>query len=447
MLDLLNLPGVRPVDLQNSQGVITIVAEVIESDLPVCPECGKPLYRHGHRKIAFADKPQQRQPVRLEIDRPRYRCDACRKTLTLDLPFLDERRRATRRLVDAIRERCLGTTFRGLAEQTGLAVNTIKNIAHDLIEELEKTVRYETPVMMGIDELNLAGGYRCIITNLATNSVFDILDERTKAHMKPFFHDLADREKVEWVCTDMWRLFKAFYGPYLPNARLVVDKFHVVRMASDALEEECKKHQSTLDRNERLKVKKSYRWLMMKRPSSLSPQEQEALMLVRKSIPLLAEAYDFKEAFHSIYDEPDTASAIRAFEAWENTLPDARLPKFHALARTVHNHSEDIFAYWDAPTRLTNAYIEGRNGLVKVANRMGRGYSYPFIRAKILYAKPARKVGSFLRSDEGGIPVTSTAPQSQIEYGPHIPTLVDLSDGGDLAWHSQVGESPVFSII
>lgn len=432
MLDLLNLPGIRPVDLQSSQGVITIVAEVIESDLPVCPECGKPLYRHGHRKIAFADTPQQMQPVRLEIDRPRYRCDACRKTLTLDLAFLDERRRATRRLVDTIRERCLGTTFRGLAEQTGLAVNTIKNIAQDLIDELDNTVRYETPVIMGIDELNLAGGYRCIITNLATNTLFDVLEERTKARMKPFFRDLADREKVEWVCTDMWRPFKESYGPYLPNARLVIDKFHVVRMASEALEEECTKHRATLDRDERLKVKKSIRWLTLKRPRSLSSQEQEALKLVRTGIPLLAEAYDLKEAFYGIYDESEKGSAMRAFEVWENRLPEGRFPKFHALARTVHNNYEDIFAYWDAPTRRTNAGTEGLNGLVKVANRMGRGYGYKIIRAKTLYAKHARRVGSLPRPSAGVAPVSTTAPQSQIEYGPHIPTLVELSDAGDL---------------
>jgi len=262
--------------------------------------------------------------------------------------------------------------------------------------------------------------------------VFNMLEERTKAHMKPFFRDLPDREKVEWVCTDMWRPFKESYGPYLPNARLVIDKFHVVRMASDALEEERKKHQATLDRNERLKVKKSIRWLTLKRPRSLSPQEQEALKLVRTGIPLLAEAYDFKEAFYGIYDEPDKASAMRAFEAWENTLPDGRFSKFHALARTVHNNYEDIFAYWDAPTRLTNAYTEGLNGLVKVANRMGRGYSYEIIRAKTLYAKHARKVGSLPRPGEGGAPVSTTAPRSQIEYGPHIPTLVELSDSGDL---------------
>ncbi len=88
MLDLLNLPGVRPVDLQSSQGVITITAEVIEATPSACPECSKPLYRHGHRRIEFADTPQQMQPVRLVIDRPRYRCESCGKTMTLDLPFL-----------------------------------------------------------------------------------------------------------------------------------------------------------------------------------------------------------------------------------------------------------------------------------------------------------------------------------------------------------------------
>ena len=72
--------------------------------------------------------------------------------ITPELTFLDERRRATKRLVDVIRERCLGMTFHSLAEQTGLAVNTIKNVAQDLIADLERTVHYETPVIMGIDE-------------------------------------------------------------------------------------------------------------------------------------------------------------------------------------------------------------------------------------------------------------------------------------------------------
>lgn len=433
MLDLLNLPGIRPIDLRSTHTGIVIVAEVTEATHPVCPECGKIPHRHGHRSIEFADTPQQMQPVRLVIDRPRYRCDVCGKTLTLDLPFLDERRRATRRLIDAIRARCLTSTFHDMAAQTGLAVNTVKNITQDLIEDLKATVHYETPVIMGIDELNLAGGYRCIITNLATNSVFEMLEQRTKAHIKSFLRDLNDRDKVQWVCTDMWRPFKESFGTYLPNARLVIDKFHVVRMASDALDDERKKHQATLDRDDRVRVKKSIRWLTLKRPASLSAAEQRALEIVRLSMPALAAAYDFKEAFYAIYDEPTKETAMRAFEAWENSLPAHGVERFRKLARTVHNHFEDIFAYWDAPYRITNAYTEGLNGLIKVANRMGRGYSYEIIRAKTLYAKHARKVGSGLLPTPGvptGVPTTGV--QKQVEYGPHIPTLIEMSETGEL---------------
>lgn len=171
MFDILNLPGVRPVDLRAGNKTIIIVAEILEDNLPQCPECAKPLYRHGRRTSIVADTPIQMQPVRLEILRPRYHCDVCGKTITPELTFLDERRRATKRLVDAVRERCLGMTFHALADQTGLAVNTIKNIAHDLIQDLERTVHYETPVIMGIDEVRLAGDYRCVITNLATNTM------------------------------------------------------------------------------------------------------------------------------------------------------------------------------------------------------------------------------------------------------------------------------------
>ncbi len=175
MIDLLNLPGVKPVDYFSQNHGITVVAEALDGDLPLCADCGKPMYRHGKRPNLFADIPMQMQPVRLEIFRPRYRCDGCGKMATPELMFLDEKHRATKRLVDAIRERCLGMSFHALAEQTGLAVNTIKNIAHDLIEELERTVHYETPIIMGIDEVNIAGKYRCVITNLATNNIYQML--------------------------------------------------------------------------------------------------------------------------------------------------------------------------------------------------------------------------------------------------------------------------------
>ncbi len=71
-------------------------------------------------------------------------------------------------------------------------------------------------------------------------------------------------------------------------------------------------------------------------------------------------AYDFKEAFFCIYDEPDKQSAQNAFEAWKNSLPPYGMEPFKKLVKTVHNHYDDIFAYWDAPFSLTNGYTKAQ---------------------------------------------------------------------------------------
>lgn len=421
MLDLLNLPGVKPIDMHKESKALIIEAVADSVVVPICSDCEIPMHKHGTRKNKFSDTPLYMEPVRLEIQRPRFRCECCGKMSTPELSFLDDKRRATKRLVDVIRQQCLSMTFRALADQTGVAVNTVKNIAHDLIQELEQTVHYQTPIIMGIDEVNIAGDYRCVITNLATNNVFEMLEFRTQDHLKPFFENLPDKEKVEWVCTDMWRPFKRSFSQFLPNAKLIIDKFHVVKMASEALDEERKKYQAQLSKEDRIYVKKSIRWLVLKRPGSLSPNEQKALEIVRQQIPDLAIAYDFKEMFFRIYDEPDKQKAKNAFEAWENTLPTSGFELYRRLAKTVHNHYEDIFAYWDAPFPITNAYTEGLNGLIKMSNRLGRGYSYEIIRAKTLYSAEARKVGSGIRSGKG-----------KVEYGPHIPTLLKQVESGEL---------------
>ena len=419
MCDVLNLPGVEPVSFDKGEPTITIGVKAIEGEAPLCPVCNRPTYRHGERKNVFADTPMQMQPVKLKITRPRYRCPACGKTVTPKLECIDENRRATKRLVEGIRKDCLSKTFHDLAELTGLTVGTIKNIANDLIDDLKATVHYETPEMMGIDEVMIAGEYRCVITNLAMNTVFDILEHRTQLHLNPYFANLPDRGKVQWVCTDMWRPFKRSFRQSLPNARLIIDKFHLVKMANEALEEERKIYQAMLPTEACLLMKKTPQWVMLRRTENLTLEGQKDLNLIRQYLPSLARAYDAKEAFFQIYDEPDKGAAMRAFEAWENTLPQNSLPKFHDLAKTVHNFYDDIFAYWDAPHPITNAYTECLNGLNKMTNRRGRGYSYEILRARILFDPRARKVGSVPR------PSTTKGCPETIEYGPSITILAE----------------------
>lgn len=233
MFDLLSLPGIKPVDIREKGNTLIVAAVQEDVSVPDCEDCNIPMYKHGTRASKFSDIPLHKGPVRLEVLRPRFRCEACGKTALPALSFLDDKRRATKRLVDLIRKQCLALTFRTLAEQTGVAVNTVKNIAYDLIAELEQEVRYETPVMMGIVAVNLAGGDRCIITNLATHNMVDMFERCVPERLNQFLSELPDREKVQWVCTDMGQPWKRLLAQRLPHAALVVNVQKAFKTASD----------------------------------------------------------------------------------------------------------------------------------------------------------------------------------------------------------------------
>jgi len=63
VLDLLNLPGVVPVDLRTGGNSIVVAANVDDGELPQCPECAKAMHRHGRRMNTFADTPMHMQSV------------------------------------------------------------------------------------------------------------------------------------------------------------------------------------------------------------------------------------------------------------------------------------------------------------------------------------------------------------------------------------------------
>lgn len=446
MLNILQLDGATPTDIRHEDGSIIISIEPSDGTVVKhCYNCGAKVYKHGKRVNHFADTPMQMQPVSLEVTRTRYRCAECKSMFMPEFTFLDDKRRATSRLIDAIKKRCLNSTFTHLSEETGLAINTIKNITSDYIAELENTVNFETPTIMGIDELKLGGEYRCVITNLGMKSLYDMLPNRRQELLIPYFQKLSDADKVEWVCTDIWRPCKRSFRDYLPNATLIIDKFHVVRIASELMETECKNMQSASTKVARRLTKKNLSWLALKRPDSLNDQELEMLEDIGRTMPKLKVAYDVKEDFYKIYDCKTKETAEEVFKKWADNIP-SDLPQFNDLVKTVSNNYDDIFAYWDAPFSITKAYTDGHNGLIKVADKLGRGYSFEVIRARLLYNKIARSVTTVSTKATSTKPLT-VAPDSLVaavsskdldfkfstkyrkmktEYGAHIPTLIEL---------------------
>ena len=208
-------------------------------------------------------------------------------------------------------------------------------------------------------------------------------------------------------------------------------------MASNALEMEVKALQAGIDRHKQLNIKKHLRWLLLKRTDSLTEEQLDVLFHLEKSHPELKEAYDFKEQFNAIYDAQTKEDAIQRFTNWEADIPK-HLASFRYVAKTVNNRFEDVFSYWDAPMRITNTFTEGHNSLIRAANRMGRGYTFEVLRAKMLYNKVARSITTLTaplpiakqsKGNQGFGEFPTMHEKIKLEYGAYLPTLVELYEG------------------
>jgi len=141
----------------------------------------------------------------------------------------------TSRLVSWIGKQAIKRTFASIAEEVGITEGSVRNIFRDYINELEQTIRFETPKWMGIDEIHLIKP-RGVITNIQNNTVVELLPNRNKETIIKYLAGLPGKEEIAYVAMDMWAPYKDAVLQVLPEAKIVIDKFHVVKMANEAVE-------------------------------------------------------------------------------------------------------------------------------------------------------------------------------------------------------------------
>lgn len=202
MLDFLEIPGLKPIDFRMDRGTLVIEAAILEEPArPNCPTCNKPMGRHTSRKQTYDDVlPSTMKPVKLELSVPRFYCKRCHKAEQSDLPFLDEKRAMVRRLMGHIHNRCLETPFRRLAGEMGLPVNTVRNIALDLITDLDSAVNPGAPSHLGIADLPTMLGKHLALFNLGAYTLVDILEAGARPELLRRLQRALDADEVEWVC-------------------------------------------------------------------------------------------------------------------------------------------------------------------------------------------------------------------------------------------------------
>jgi transposase len=459
--DLLDLPSLRTVG-RESAGDHTVVRAAFAHPPVACSHCGSTDFiKHDSVEQVVIDTPLYGRPTKLVLTRRRFLCKACKRTFFEDTEALHRTRAATARLVEFIEQHGLRLSFMEVARQTGIDPKTVRNIVDDYIKVLEAQHPPTTPRCLGIDEVKIGKYYRGVVTNVEANTFVDILERRNKTHLDAYFTAMQDKHKVEVVVTDLWNAYRQMAGTYFPKAEIVADKFHVMRMAVEAVEG-IRKYLRQRDlrgkekEKERLSLKDE-RHLLLKREANLTPRELAVLDGLRTKYPLLGIAQAAKEQFFAIYDAPDRKTAELMFEAWKRTLDPQVASWFKRLASDVDNWHRHVFTVFDLP--YTNAYTESFNRFIKDVNRHGRGHSFPILRARLLYnnrAKIEERIPVRKRQPAVRVPSTGTSPpmhegfsgphmirpqpaptrqRSEQEYevrwlGAHIPTLCDMLEEG-----------------
>lgn len=353
-----------------------------------CPHCNSDhLVGFGRREQLVRDLPMHGRRVGMYVGTRRMRCQACSKTFSETLPDVDEKRSMTVRLVDWIGKQAIKRTFASLAKEVGINESTVRSVFRDYVSGLEQHIRFETPKWMGIDEIHLIRP-RGVITNIANNTIVELLPNRNKTTVERYFYGLDGRDRVQYVAMDMWRPYRDATRAVLPQATIIVDKFHVVRMANDAVESARKAIRADLTTSQRRGLMHD-RFVLLKRERDLTDQERLLMDGWTKNYPLLGDAYRLKEAFYRIYDSPTPSDAHEAYGDWFKSIPHGLHGHFEPLTKAFQNWMPEILAYFDQP--ITNAYIESLNNLIRVMNRLGRGYSFEALRAKTLFAEGAFK--------------------------------------------------------
>lgn len=173
----------------------------------------------------------------------------------------------------------------------------------------------------------------------------------------------------------------------LPHARIVADKFHVIRAVDAAA------HRVRIRHGRRIRVVGRdggiarqqnprfipevwrNRWTFMRRAYKLSDRERESLSAIFELIPEIGLAWLLKEQFAAIYEASDRGEAERRLELWIDHIIEADLPEFTNLWRTLQWWVEPILAFFD--DRVTNAFAEGITNKIKVMKRRSYGFRDP----------------------------------------------------------------------
>lgn len=366
---LLNLEDVIITNVENISDQLHIYIELPKAK-HTCPVCGALTDRiHDYRMQTIKDVPLARDTF-LHLRKRRYRCD-CGKRFFEKNAFLPRYYRVTSRLVAEIIH-----AFKKVVPAT--EIGSRFNVSAVTAMRYFRCLNYkpkELPEVLSLDEFKGNSGgqkYNSIVADPKERTIFDILPNRYEGDLVKYFSQFPSKTNVKYFVCDMNPHFRNVAKICFPQAKIIADKYHVIRQVYWAMERVRKNEQNKLSARFRKYFKKS-RYLLMKPIDKLTDDEVCRLALIFEIAPRLADAYRIKNDFLTVIRSKSSAEGKPRLAEWLFSVELMDLPEFNDCTKACHNWFNEILNSMDVP--WTNGFIEGCNNKTKVLKRVCYGMS------------------------------------------------------------------------
>ena len=360
-----------------------------------CSACGsEDVIGRGQNARRFRTIPIGGKPVYLALAVPRVECRQCKVVRQVKIAFADPRVTYTKAFQRYALELLRDMTIQDVADHLGISWDVIKEI-----QKADLKRRFDRPKLkhlrhIAIDEISVAKGHRylTIVLDLESGVVVHVGQGKGGEALSDFWVRLRRAgAKVEAVATDMSPAYIDAVTTHLRGARLVFDRFHVLKLYNDKLSELRRAMYRELKDAMQKDVLKGVRWLLLKRPENLDPARKEPQRLqeaLRLNQPL-ATAYYLKEELNEIWEQDDEEAAQALLMEWIVYAESSGIQMLHKFAQTLRLHAFGILAHYDHP--ISTGPLEGTNNKIKTMKRQAYGYrDQEFFRLKILGIHQAR---------------------------------------------------------
>src|SRR5690606_34471241 len=287
---------------QGTRGGLDLVVEKT-SDREVCPRCATPSTSvYDRRQVTIRDEPVRKAEFRLIIVKRRFSCRPCRRPFTEPVDGIRKGYRTTQRYREAVWKAAEEfVDLKVVRKRMRCSSGLVHRIVYEQLELRRRTRLYAWPNKIGIDEhffrRNKSLDERQFVSMIVDHSnhrLMEVVDGKRGDNLRAALEHIPGRENVRFAAIDLCDPYKRFVKSFFPNAQLVADKFHVLRLIVPALVRHRRLIPDTRD--------DAYlRRLLLRNRRSLKPWWRTDLMNWLAKHPVLRELYEAKEALHRIY--------------------------------------------------------------------------------------------------------------------------------------------------